>query len=99
MPDVNLEIAPQAELAPKVPVRLGDMRAPRYGRTLEDLTPGAIFHHPRGLTITQDLIQLFASDFFECNPLYRNVEHAKKKSNGKGIWSSLVLSLRFHWLF
>ncbi len=74
---INLKLAPQTERAPGSPVKLTQIKKPRYGRALEDLVPGQVFHHPRGLTITEDFILLFSSDFFETNPLYRNREFAR----------------------
>lgn len=74
---VHLKLPPQIELAPRFTADLNRVKQPRYGRSLEELIPGAVFHHPRGLTITEDLILLFSSDFFETNPLYRNVELAR----------------------
>ncbi len=74
---IYLKLTPQTERATSIPARIGNVKRPRYGRALEELVPGQVFHHPRGLTITEDLILLFSSDFFETNPLYRNVEFAR----------------------
>jgi 2-methylfumaryl-CoA hydratase len=74
---INLKLSPQLERAQSATARLSHVKKPRYGRSLEELIPGQVFHHPRGLTITEDLILLFSSDFFETNPLYRNREFAR----------------------
>ena len=74
--DVTLES--QKELAPDLPPSLDRVRSPRYGNALEDLYPGQVFEHPRGLTITEESILQFSGDFFECNPLYRNAAYAAK---------------------
>ncbi len=66
----------QIELAPEVPVDLATIRQPRYGHFLEGFQPGAIFHHPRGMTIPAGLARSFATTFMQSNPLYLNESYA-----------------------
>jgi len=68
----------QAEKAPTAPLHLPDgVRAPSYGRYLEDFQDGAVFVHPRGMTLNRGLCQDFATTFLEHNPLYLNAEYAQ----------------------
>ena len=68
----------QSEKAPQAPLDLETgVRAPSYGRYLEDFTDGTVFVHPRGMTLNRGLCQDFATTFFECNPLYLNEEYAR----------------------
>src|SRR5262245_50959371 len=68
----------QPELAASAPLHLPDgVRAPSYGRFLEDFTDGAVFVHPRGMTLSRGLCQDFATTFLECNPLYLDAEYAR----------------------
>lgn len=67
----------QTELAPSVPVRLERVRLPSYGRTLDELSPGQVFVHPRGFTFEQGAMLDFARTFFQCNPLYLDAEYAR----------------------
>lgn len=72
------KIEPQKEIAQTVKVELPDRaRFPQYGRVLEDFEPGAIFAHPRGVTIARAFAVEFATEFMETNPLYLNIEYAK----------------------
>jgi 2-methylfumaryl-CoA hydratase len=68
----------QVEKAPSSPLVLPDgVRSPSYGRYLEDFADGAVFVHPRGMTVSRGLCQDFATTFMECNPLYLDVEYAR----------------------
>ncbi|MFQ5399884.1 MAG: MaoC family dehydratase [Anaerolineae bacterium] len=67
----------QKEQAPEVPVRLDAVRRPRYGRFLEEFEPGAVFRHPRGLTIFPEFALAFATTFMQANPLYLNEPYAR----------------------
>ncbi|MCC7538151.1 MAG: MaoC family dehydratase N-terminal domain-containing protein [Deltaproteobacteria bacterium] len=73
----HIDVLPHEELAPASPVDLTRVRRPAYGRTLDDLEPGRVFVHPRGLTFTPALLRDFAMTFHQANPLYLNVEVAK----------------------
>ncbi|MBI2981689.1 MAG: MaoC family dehydratase N-terminal domain-containing protein [Deltaproteobacteria bacterium] len=75
------------ELSKEIPVDLKKVRAPEYGRVLEDFQPGEVFCHPRGITIDRNFAIDFATTFMEANPLYLNAEYAK----GHG-FSELVVS-------
>lgn len=77
MSRIEIPIPPQAERAPSVPVDLGRARRPRHGRCLEELEPGRVFAHPRGLTVGAALIEDFARTFLEHNPLHLSREHAR----------------------
>jgi len=68
----------QQERAAHTPVDLATgVRAPSYGRYLQDFVDGIVFVHPRGMTLNPGLCQDFATTFFECNPLYLNAEYAR----------------------
>ena len=74
----EFEPGPQRELAPQAPLHLPDgVRSPSYGRYLEEFETGAVFVHPRGMTLTAGLCQDFATTFMECNPLYLNETYAR----------------------
>ncbi|MBI2895096.1 MAG: MaoC family dehydratase N-terminal domain-containing protein [Deltaproteobacteria bacterium] len=74
---IEIPIPRLAERAPLVPIDLGRTRFPRYGRTFEELEPGRVFRHPRGLTVTGALIEGFSRAFHEHNALHLNAEHAR----------------------
>lgn len=74
---MKLEIAVQSELAPEVPVSVGEVRQPGYGHFLEEFVPGTTFEHPRGLTIYPALAQSFATTFMQANPLFLNQRYAR----------------------
>ena len=65
------------ELSKEIPVDLKKVRAPQYGRVLEDFVPNEVFCHPRGITIDRNFAVEFATTFMEANPLYLNAEFAK----------------------
>ena len=67
----------QPELAPDVPFDGGRVRAPQYGRYLDDLEPGLVFRHPRGVTLDAGMARAFNATFLEANPLYLNRELAR----------------------
>ncbi|MCA9521915.1 MAG: MaoC family dehydratase [Myxococcales bacterium] len=70
-------IGPQPELAPSVPVDLGRLRQPQYGRYLDDFVPNQIFVHPRGYSFERSAMRDFATTFMQTNPLYLNAEVAR----------------------
>jgi 2-methylfumaryl-CoA hydratase len=74
---VTFSLTAQRELAPGTPVDLARVRAPQYGRYLDDLAPGQVYAHPRGLTIDHGLARAFATTFHQANPLYLNEPYAK----------------------
>lgn len=65
------------EKAPTLVADISKALYPEYGRVLEDLETGAVFCHPRGITITEAFAIEFATNFMEANPLYLNQEYAK----------------------
>jgi 2-methylfumaryl-CoA hydratase len=75
--NVRFVVTEQKELAPSVPVDLARLRAPQYGRYLEDFVPGQVFVHPRGFTFHPAAMLDFARTFLQCCPLYLDVEFAK----------------------
>ncbi len=77
MSSFEFEIPSQQERAPQTPISLDDVRYPRYGRFLEELNPGAVFSHPRGLTVHGALAQEFATTFMQANPLFLNEPYAQ----------------------
>ncbi|MCG8314756.1 MAG: MaoC family dehydratase [Pseudomonadales bacterium] len=74
---MSIKFAPQQELAPSSPASLDNVRFPQYGRYLEEYVPGQVFVHPRGYTFTSAGIDLFSRTYFQCNPLYLDLEYAK----------------------
>jgi len=74
---VTLAFSPQPELAGEREVDLGRVRAPQYGRYLDECTPGQVFVHPRGYSFEKANMLDFARIFMQANPLYLNVEYAK----------------------
>lgn len=75
------------EAAPSQPANLENVKYPQYGRVLEDFEEGAVFCHPRGITIDRAFAVEFATTFMETNPLYTNAEYAKAHG-----FSDLVVS-------
>lgn len=43
---------------------------PRYGRLLDDFTPGAVFAHPWEVTVDEGMVALFAASFQDAVPTY-----------------------------
>jgi 2-methylfumaryl-CoA hydratase len=74
---IEIPIPPQGERAASVAVDLGRARRPRHGRCLEELEPGRVFAHPRGLTVGPALVEDFARTVLEHNALHLNREHAR----------------------
>jgi 2-methylfumaryl-CoA hydratase len=74
---VSLEFTEQQELAPGMEASLDHLRAPQYGRYLDEFTPGQVFVHPRGYSFERAGMLDFARTFMQANPLYLNVEFAK----------------------
>lgn len=66
----------QIERAPEVPVTLDKVRAPQYGRYLDDFVPGQVFVHPRGFSFERSTMRAFATTFLQCNPIFLNREIA-----------------------
>jgi 2-methylfumaryl-CoA hydratase len=75
----TIALSPQTELAPAVPFEDPRILAPAYGRYLEQMTPGQVFSHPRGVTIGAGMARAFAATFLEANPLYLNREFARSQ--------------------
>ncbi len=74
---VTFSPTPQQELSPSREAMTDRARFPRYGRYLEDFVPGAVFEHPRGLTLDKGVARSFAAAFLHANPLYLNDEYAR----------------------
>lgn len=74
---MRFDFTSQPELAPTVSVDLQRVRAPQYGRWLDDLAPGQVFVHPRGYTFERAEMRAFAATFMQANPLFLNAEHAR----------------------
>jgi len=55
--------------------QLKQVRAPSYGRYLENFEPGETFFHPRGVTFNSSFVQDFATTFMESCPLFLNREY------------------------
>lgn len=67
----------QKECASEVAIDLDKIRAPQFGRFLEDYKPGQVFVHPRGYTFSRAQMDIFARTYMQTNPLYLNIEFAK----------------------
>ncbi len=87
---MNFDVPRQKELASDIIINLDSVRRPRYGRFLEEFVPGTVFYHPRGLTITADFAQSFASSFMQANPLYLNAEYAQTLGFGGLVVSPMM---------
>ena len=74
---IRIPLHTQPELAPSSRPDLSRVRAPQYGRHLEDFTPGEVFAHPRGFTFERGDVRAFATTFMQANPLYLNREYAQ----------------------
>ncbi|MCB9949036.1 MAG: MaoC family dehydratase [Rhodospirillaceae bacterium] len=72
-----LPLSPQAELAPGLAVDTARVRRPQYGRYLDDLEPGRVFAHPRGMTFDRAGMTAFARTYMQANPLYLNEVYAR----------------------
>lgn len=75
---VHIPCLVQEELSPGTRVSLEQVKMPQYGRYLEDFEPGFVFQHPRGFTIDRGWARAFATSYMETNPMYFNVEYAKR---------------------
>ncbi len=74
---LSLPISEQPELAADLPVDLGRVRRPQYGRYLDELEPGQVFEHPRGFTFSTTNMLDFARTYMQANPLYLNTQYAR----------------------
>ena len=74
---VSIVLDQQRELAETLEVDLKRVRAPQYGRYLDEFVPGQVFVQPRGFSFTRAAMLDFARTFMQANPLYLNVEYAK----------------------
>jgi 2-methylfumaryl-CoA hydratase len=74
---ISIELTAQQELAAQVPVDLGRVRRPQYGRYLDEFEPGQVFVHPRGFSFERGVMLDFARTFMQANPLYLNCEYAR----------------------
>ena len=77
MQPTAIPLSSQDELAPGVEVDLTRVRRPQYGRYLDDLEPGAVSAHPRGMTFDRAGMTAFARVFMQANPLYLNQVYAR----------------------
>jgi 2-methylfumaryl-CoA hydratase len=74
---IRIPLHTQPELAVTNRPDLSRVRAPQYGRHLEDFVPGQVFAHPRGFTFERGDVRAFATTFMQANPLYLNREYAQ----------------------
>ena len=73
----GLKARPEAFATPEdQDADLSRVRAPAYGRWLEECVPGRVFRHPRGITLTKDLMLEWATTFMEANPVFLNEQAA-----------------------
>lgn len=50
---------------------------PKYGRLLDDFSPGDIYHHPWEVTLDDGMLAMFAASFLDPNPLYSSRRFAR----------------------
>lgn len=74
---ISMALKQQNELAGDVEVDLERVRAPQYGRYLDEFVPGQVFVHPRGYSFERAGLLDFARIFMQTNPLYLNGDYAK----------------------
>ncbi len=74
---LRISLRAQPELATSSAPDLSRVRAPQYGRYLEDFVPGQVFAHPRGFSFERGEVRAFATTFMQANPLYLNREYAQ----------------------
>jgi 2-methylfumaryl-CoA hydratase len=55
-----------------------DVRAPQYGRYLDQFHENDVYVHPRGITVYGSFSQEFATTFMDANPLYLNEVYARQ---------------------
>lgn len=73
----KIKLSDLNETAPEIPVDINKVTRPSYGRVLEDFEEGAVFVHPRGITVSTSFAIEFATAFMEANPLYLNGDFAR----------------------
>jgi 2-methylfumaryl-CoA hydratase len=74
---IAMAFTPQNELAGDVEINVEQVRAPQYGRYLDEFVPGQVFVHPRGFSFERATMLDFARIFMQANPLYLNTDYAK----------------------
>lgn len=74
---IAMAFTQQNELAGEVEVNVEHVRAPQYGRYLDEFVPGQVFVHPRGYSFERANMLNFARIFMQANPLYLNTDYAK----------------------
>lgn len=74
---IAMVFTPQKELAGDVEINVEKLRAPQYGRYLDEFVPGQVFVHPRGFSFERSTMLDFARIFMQANPLYLNTNYAK----------------------
>ena len=73
-------------------------RAPRYGRKLDDFTPGDVFAHPWDVTIDAGMTAFFAASFQDASPIFASETYAQALGlRGRPVhhYVSLNLALSF----
>jgi len=50
---------------------------PKYGRLLDDLQVGDVYHHPWEVTIDDGMLAMFSASFLDPNPLYSSSRFAR----------------------
>jgi 2-methylfumaryl-CoA hydratase len=73
-----VEVADYQARAPEHEVVLDALVTRSYGHYLEDVAPGTVFVHPRGVTLDRGGMQAYARTFMEANPLYLNERFAER---------------------
>jgi len=53
------------------------IRAPRYGRKLDDFKPGQVFAHPWDVTIDDGMLAFFAASFQDATPVFASKAYAR----------------------
>lgn len=75
--NIRAGFPPMEELAPNLPVDLGRVRLPSYGKYIEEFVEGTTFLHPREFTLFPSFAQEFATTFMDTNPLYLSEPYAR----------------------
>ncbi|MCB1327488.1 MAG: MaoC family dehydratase N-terminal domain-containing protein [Leptospiraceae bacterium] len=78
----TIEVKPFPELAPSTQYKADAIRAPEYGRFLEDFREGDVFMHPRAFTVDRSFAQEYATVFHDANPLFLSAPYARAHGFG-----------------
>ena len=70
------------------------IRAPRYGRKLDDFNVGDVYSHPWDVTIDEGMVALFAAAFQDASPPFASTTYARALGlQGRPLHPHLLLNL------